>query len=220
MAKPDDLGQGALLTLLSDPADAQVLVQWVTDAVLQRLVLRYDSASQRAATLTAPVEGMVSWLRDVNRLDVYTGSLWLPVGGTATVRDFQSATYTTTSVVYVASGTTGYVHCGVTFVAPLTGRVEISTQARMVNETATSGCLIAPETRTGSNIGSGSIVEAAADGSGTSNYGNTFARHGVNHILEGLTPGASYNTRLLSRTSVAAATATFALRELIVSPVT
>lgn len=128
--------------------------------------------------------------------------------------DTNSSTYTTGSVT---AGT--YEECAVTFVAPTTGRVKITTVARLINS-STSGTLVAPETREGSVIGQGAVVEAASDGIGVSHYGNNFARSGVSHMLSGLTPGATYNTRLLHRVSNAVNSGSIALRELIVEPCT
>jgi hypothetical protein len=122
-----------------------------------------------------------------------------------------------TIITYGTAVTAGtYADCAVVFVAPTTGRVKIHASARLTNSATTSGSLIAPETRLGGTIGAGTIVEAAADANGASHYGNTFARLGVTHLLTGLTPGATYNTRLLHRSSVGTATASFALRELVV----
>lgn len=44
--------------------------------VEKKLVMSYASAAARAAALPSPVEGMVAWLEDVDRLTEYTGSAW------------------------------------------------------------------------------------------------------------------------------------------------
>jgi len=146
--------------------------------------------------------------------DLLPGSTVKAVDTPPTVASTQSSTVTTTSTAYTTVGD----DCAVVFTAPTTGRVMIHTAARMINSSATSGSLIAPETRTGDIVGSGAVVETAIDAIGASNYGNTFARNGAVHLLTGLTPGATYNTRLLMRTSVGADTASFALREILVEP--
>ena len=148
--------------------------------------------------------------------DLPAGSIVKALDTPPTVADTQSATVTTTSTAYTTSGT----DCAVVWVAPTTGRVLIHTAARMVNSSTTSGSLIAPETRTGAVIGSGTVVQAPVDALGTSHYGNTFARSGTVTLLSGLTPGATYHTRLLMRTSVGTDTASFASRELIIVPAT
>jgi hypothetical protein len=151
---------------------------------------------------------------NAHRIQV-TGTL--QVDGQQSVSAAQPGPYTVTSTTYTTATTSGtYVDCGVVWVAPPSGRVTITTTARMINATAGSGTLVSPETRTDGTIGAGTSVEGAADGAGISNYSDSFARLSGVHHLTGLTPGATYNTRLLHRAS--ANTSTIALRELIVEP--
>ncbi|WP_330172940.1 hypothetical protein OG875_04675 [Streptomyces sp. NBC_01498] len=221
MPTEDQYDQDVMIASLQDVPDAATLASAIANALAAKVNMSFASTSARAATLTSPVEGMEVWLRDVNQKWIYDGTAWrqMTIGVTDTVSDQQSSSYDVLSTSYTTTASSGtYAHCQVVFTAPVTGKVEIKTSARMINETSTSGCLVAPQTRSGGTPGSGSIIEDASDGLGPSNYGNTFSRHGVSHLLTGLTPGSVYNTRLLHRTSVTAATATFALRELIVSP--
>lgn len=148
--------------------------------------------------------------------DLLPGSTVTGLDTPRTVVDAQSASYTTVSTTYTDAGATD---CSVVFTAPTTGRVLIHTAARMVHQSTTSGCLLAPQTRTGGTVGGGTVVEDVSAATGPSHYGDNFARIGATHLLEGLTPGATYNTRLLHASSAAGPnTATFALRELIVEP--
>ncbi|GAA2298248.1 hypothetical protein GCM10010402_66050 [Actinomadura luteofluorescens] len=135
---------------------------------------------------------------------------------TKSARGDSSFTATITGFgVGTTSGT--YEEGAVVIVAPTTGRIKIHTAARMTNS-STGGTLVAPEIRAGDVIGSGTAVQTIGDGHGVSHYGASFARCGAATFVEGLTPGASYNVRLLHRAS--ANTATIALRELIVEPAT
>lgn len=82
MATTDDYGQGVSIASLADQPDAETLARNIANGIAGRSIMRFASASTRTATLTgvaAPVEGMVSWLQDVNRLDIYNGSIWAPV---------------------------------------------------------------------------------------------------------------------------------------------
>lgn len=82
MPTTDDYGQGIGIASLTDAPNAEKLAKDIVNAVAQRSVLRFPSATARAATLTgssAPVEGMLSWLQDINRLDLYDGSSWVAV---------------------------------------------------------------------------------------------------------------------------------------------
>ncbi|WP_282790941.1 hypothetical protein [Streptomyces sp. CC224B] len=78
----DDYGQGIQIAALTDQPDAGKLARDIANALARRSVLSFASASARAATLVgaaAPVEGMLTHLRDVNRLDHYDGSTWVAV---------------------------------------------------------------------------------------------------------------------------------------------
>ena len=124
------------------------------------------------------------------------------------------STVTTTYTTTVSAGT--YVATAVAFTAPTTGRVKITVAARLDNS-AVAGTHLSAETKTGSTIGSGTTVEAAADATAVQNYSGTQIHGEVSHILEGLTPGDIYNTVLLHR--VTSGTGSFAFRYLIVEPV-
>jgi hypothetical protein len=79
---PDIYGQGINIASLADAPDAKKLASDIANAIAQRSVLRFASASTRGATLVgdaAPVEGMLTWLQDVNRLDLYDGTTWVAV---------------------------------------------------------------------------------------------------------------------------------------------
>lgn len=114
--------------------------------------------------------------------------------------------------VGVSSGT--YADCACTFIAGTTGKVRIDIAARMANS-STGQCLVAVEVRQGGTIGSGTIVLAAADQLAITQIGTNGTRTGVAVPLTGLTPGATYNARLLHR--VSANTGTFLYRTLVVT---
>lgn len=153
-------------------------------------------------------------------------TLWQPgmdvtaerLNDTATVWNFQGDSYSLTTTTYGTAASAGtYVDCAVTFIAPASGRVKISLTARITNS-AVAGVLVSTETRAGSVVGSGTVVEAAADAWGVSSYSGTLGRVGSMHMLSGLTPGSTYNVRALHK--VASGTGSVALRELIVEPAT
>jgi hypothetical protein len=79
MPGTDDYGQGVSIASLTDAPDAGKLAKDIANAIVQRGVMRFTSASSRGATLTSPVEGMMAWLQDINRLDLYDGSSWVAV---------------------------------------------------------------------------------------------------------------------------------------------
>ena len=82
MPTTDDYGQGVQIASKTDAPNAEKLAKDIVNAIAQRSILRFASASTRGATLTgatAPVEGMLTWLQDVNRLDLYDGTTWVAV---------------------------------------------------------------------------------------------------------------------------------------------
>lgn len=84
MPLTDSYGQNIPFPTLTDKANARTLGEGIVENLTPRSVMRFPSASTRAATITAPVEGMVTWLADLNRLEVYDGSSWVAVAaGTA-----------------------------------------------------------------------------------------------------------------------------------------
>ncbi|MFE7906502.1 hypothetical protein [Streptomyces albogriseolus] len=218
MATTDDYGQGVSVASLADAPNAEALARNIANAIVKQTIMRFNSASNRNATITSPEEGMMAWLRDTDLLTVYTGTAWLPFLGT-TVGAKANDGYEAKATSYTTAFTAGsYEHCGISWVAPLSGKVKITVGARVQNS-STAGSLVSPETRLGSTLGSGAIVETPTDSIGFSHYGVTYARGTAAHLLTGLTPGASYNTRLLHRCSVTGETAYFAFREVIVEPV-
>lgn len=135
-----------------------------------------------------------------------------------TVQAIAGSSFDATITTFGTASTAGsYSDCAVVFDAPASGRVSLKFAARMVNS-GTGGALVGVETRAGSTVGSGTVFDAIDDQRAVSNYGTTFARSGAEHLLTGLTPGATYNTRLLHRAT--SGTASIALRSLIAAPAT
>lgn len=77
MPTQDSYGQGVSIASLTDAPDIPKAAADLANGIIPRTVMRFASASERGATLTTPVEGMPTWLEDVNRLEVYTGSSWI-----------------------------------------------------------------------------------------------------------------------------------------------
>ena len=82
MPTPDNYGQGIQLASLTDAPDIPAAVKALADGVIPRGILRFASASTRGATLVgsyAPVDGMVTLLQDVKRIDVRLNGAWVAV---------------------------------------------------------------------------------------------------------------------------------------------
>lgn len=150
--------------------------------------------------------GSVAYREDVDALVVWNGAAWRYSNpcNTATVNDWQDGDYNFTNTSFGTSFSSGtYASCGVTFKAPLSGRVQINYGGCLLRLTTGGGAgnaRISPQTRTGSSIGSGTIIEAASFDrcmrAGDVGFDARFD-FGKSHILSGLTAGADYNTQLL-----------------------
>lgn len=53
----------------------------INDNLMNQSVMVFSNSTARAAALTAPVEGMLTWLQDLNRYEYYSGSAWVAFGG-------------------------------------------------------------------------------------------------------------------------------------------
>lgn len=52
----------------------------VQDYLMNQTVMVFASSTARSAALTAPTEGMFTYLKDVDELDYYDGSAWVQIG--------------------------------------------------------------------------------------------------------------------------------------------
>jgi hypothetical protein len=57
----------------------------VNDFLMDQAVMRFSGSAARAASITVPTEGMVTYLDDVNRLEFYDGATWNQVFPSASV---------------------------------------------------------------------------------------------------------------------------------------
>lgn len=77
MPTTDDYGQGVSIASLTDAPNAESLARNIANAIVQRSVMRFASASARAAAITAPTAGMVAYLQDTKQLTFYDGTQWV-----------------------------------------------------------------------------------------------------------------------------------------------
>lgn len=80
MPLTDSYGQGVVYPTLTDKPNAQTLGQGIVEGLTPKVVMTFASAVGRGATIKKPVPGMVTWLKDVGRLEVYDGSAWVAFG--------------------------------------------------------------------------------------------------------------------------------------------
>lgn len=143
------------------------------------------------------------------------GAFVLAADFPASVVDSQNTTGTTTSTTFTAT-LTGGTACGVTFTAPTSGKIVVHNYSLIqnsgANDTACGWVL-----RTGSSIGSGTVVTSASDIRSLRHRLTTQVLFGAAHMVTGLTAGDVYNVQQAFRCD--AGTGTFAAKELSVVPV-
>lgn len=76
MSTEDDYGQGVKIAALTDAPDAAALARNIVNSIVPQMVMRFDSASNRNATLPKPQAGMMAWLRTERLLTEYDGTEW------------------------------------------------------------------------------------------------------------------------------------------------
>lgn len=123
---------------------------------------------------------------------------------TKSATEDSQSTFGTTS--YVETPTGGAAFPSLTFVAPTSGEVIVSVNA-LVDNTTTLRTYYGWVLRTGSSIGSGTVILAAADERAISNFGTDDGRQGAEFHVPGLTAGATYNLRAAGKVSSASANA-------------
>lgn len=75
----DSYGQNVPIATLTDAPNIQTATEGIVNNLVPKSVMTFASRSVRGATITAPTEGMVTWIRDLNTLEVYNGTAWVPV---------------------------------------------------------------------------------------------------------------------------------------------
>jgi len=68
----------------------------INDNLMRQSVMVFSNAAARSAAITVPLEGMLTWLEDVNRYENYTGAAWVPAFESALVG---SSTFTSVGSV-------------------------------------------------------------------------------------------------------------------------
>lgn len=78
----DGYGQSIGLWSMTDAPSIPDAIRLLAAGVIPRGVLQFASATTRGATLTgdyAPVDGMLAYLQDIDRLDARIGGVWVAV---------------------------------------------------------------------------------------------------------------------------------------------
>jgi len=78
--------------------------------LMDQSVMVFDDAAARTTAIPSPIEGMVSYLKDINAIQVYNSSSWIPAASGATlgagtflqaVQTIKTNAFSTTSTSFV-----------------------------------------------------------------------------------------------------------------------
>lgn len=78
-------------------AGTTITSSWANASVRDQVVTPFATAAARDSAVTAPVEGMLAYLRDFDQFCFYTGSRWAPLPGTMVARGNRTSSSTTTT---------------------------------------------------------------------------------------------------------------------------
>jgi hypothetical protein len=193
-------------TALAVTPDALVSALAVNDRVWVQLVTDADPArTARRLVALGKAGGME---------DLFSSRL---SGLELAAEDIQNTSGTTTSTTYTSTlSGVGATACGVTFVAPYSGKVVVHNGCKLSNSSSSNFAALAFHVRTGASIGSGSDVLLAADSFAFSHTGVSAMRGGAPaKLVSGLTPGNSYN--VVQEFRVDGGTGTFVDKYLLVA---
>jgi hypothetical protein len=198
-----------ILLFNADPLQAgkAVLVEGLDPGRPYNCVLTY----RRATAGNAEISRRILLARPVCPPGGLPGSII--EGWPLAVENVQDASDTSTSTSFTTADMTT---CGVAFTAAPSGKALVHFSARIDHSTAAPG-IVSFEVREGSSIGSGTVVLAASDDRRLENHNTNQSMAGATVPVTGLTAGASYNARLMHRTT--SGTVTLENRRIIVEPV-
>jgi hypothetical protein len=136
---------------------------------------------------------------------------------TVSAKDSATTDGTTSSTTFVNSLTTTTTR-GIAFTAGASGAVLVFYQCTGRNSLAGQFTIVDFEVRTGTTVGSGTVVRASDESSASapmSDSINQQMQHNGHDLVTGLTPGNSYNATMTYRVT-GAATGTFNRRKITV----
>lgn len=102
-------------------AGTVITASWANASVRDQVVTPFASAAARTSAITSPVEGMLTYLADSDRLEVYNGTNWVTVGPRTVVKSAnESVTSSTTlqdddDLTLAVEANTSYAGYGVLF---------------------------------------------------------------------------------------------------------
>lgn len=147
----------------------------------------------------------------------FTAAVWFDEGTDSAI---STVTYDTTA------GSPTLPVCGIAFTAPTSGRVKVSWKGRLECKTNNGKAYLSLQVATGGTAGSGTVLSAGTDdnalettqsATATTTPAETRMNAGNWRVINGLTPGTTYNACVVHRCQTSA-TATVYARGVLVEP--
>ncbi|MFC5268472.1 hypothetical protein ACFPJ1_40740 [Kribbella qitaiheensis] len=219
---PAFAGQGVRLGTFAVPASGGGNPVWTINPAL----IGYASAGgilEVSSRPSSPRPGTAIFNRSTGVMEYYNGTAWVTLpNGLATVRDDETADEAAYSGATWIPGSTP---CAVAFTAPPSGAVMVHMKACILSSINDKAVWVDSEIKTGASLGSGSVVSGGTannnDGivlGGTVTSGVPLKLDsGTFKLVSGLTPGNSYNARVMYATEVGG-NITILYRQLVVVP--
>lgn len=187
------------MALYQTVAPGQTITSAWGNNVRDGLINSFASLAARTSQVSSPVEGMVSYLNDVNSLQLHNGSQWVPtIPASANVDTSQ----TTTSTTYADLATGGPT------VTVVTGTSAIVWIGGLANNSGANNSFIGVAV-------SGATTIAAADLQAYDVFGANNVCSSFCYKISGLTPGSNTFT---AKYRVSGGTGTYQSRNLTVLP--
>lgn len=175
----------------------------------------------------SPTDGMVIYETDTDKMLLREGTVWRRIPKDLETPDLPATAFEPANDTTAATSYTSVTNHGVAFTAPPLGKVYVTFRCALGTNSvvSTAGSWLGFEVRTGTTIGSGTVVLAADDtrAAGPSRPFNTnagFKYHPAagRELVTGLTAGSPYHVRTMFK-SEGTATAAVLNRSVLVEPV-
>jgi hypothetical protein len=150
----------------------------LNENLMQQSVAVFSNSAARTAAITSPLEGMLTWLEDVNRYESYTGTAWVPAFGLTHINTTSFTTQTTVNIDNVFSAAFDNYKIIFNVASTSANTVQLAIRARAGGTTNTNNEYQAGEL----TIGVASSLAFASSNNSTQNYvtgGNSSSAAGL-----------------------------------------
>ena len=169
--------------------------------LMNQSVIVFSNSTARSAALTAPTEGMVTYLEDTNKLEVYTGAAWVDVNDNAAA--IPKSTVTTAGDLIVGNGNASVTRLG------------IGTNGQVLSSNGTTATWTTPQTPDSVITTQGDLIIGNSSGDaarlGIGSNGQLLRSDGTTASWATVTSPPSFNWNLISTNTITNGVATYSV---------